>query len=65
MEISRWRKPPVRYDRTNEPRRGHGRTCDVLLSPCWGSLLILLVQIRWLAPPANFRRPSGSRQKRR
>ena len=59
MDISRWRKPPVNAEKKQRPRRGAGIDMRFSPSPCRGCINLFGVEIRWLAPPANLRQPSG------
>ena len=56
-EISRWRKPPDRCPKGAHP----GGVLDVCGFPAsLPGLTFLFSGVRWLAPPANFRRASGA-----
>jgi len=56
MEISRWRQPPDPTTNDQSPRQGrqHGE-----LSGAPSGARSFFPGFRWLAPPANFRSPSG------
>jgi hypothetical protein len=58
MEISRWRKPPVMNRKLRQPRQGDGMGSHDFRSPCRGCGYVW-DWVRWLAPPANIREPSG------
>ena len=56
MEISRWRKPPEPTANAQPPRQGRRKRGD---SGTPAGVHRSFSAIRWLAPPANFRSPSG------
>ena len=53
MEISRWRQPPDSSPLRPAPRR----VCRGLRRPAGADAFFSA--LRWLTPPANFRKPSG------
>jgi len=60
MEISRWRKPPDPRQKEDAPRQGRWNTDASPIPPPPPGRIACERTIRWLAPPANFRRPFGT-----